>query len=311
MANKFKCRDCRHSFMLNAGSDLVCPKCKSDNIEPLKGSNVVWKLLLFVVMAVVGFFATEVLVFKSEEVVTIPVQSPKVVSFDDESEDDVTISDNDASIAEVQEEEPQDLPVVVEELLPIDNAVFTVSNKTLNQNGFSFNVYCENIPVDYQVEQYMLFLNENDAEPVLIAEANGKFSSDKYFAPDGKYFIKATFINGNCTTLKSIDGIVKPEEKKEEVKPSRMEQSELQSKIDASVLERNGNSPVNKWYRGVSGDARISTKVKITVSGMEKPFIGVAAMLQHGRAKKLKIKVLSVSYDKNNVIDAFEISTSE
>ena len=309
MANKFKCRDCRHSFMLNAGSDLVCPKCKSDNIEPLKGSNVVWKLLLFVVMAVVGFFATEILVFKSEEIAIKPVQPQEITSFDDELEEPVK-PDYDAPVAEL-EEEPKDLPVVVEELLPIDNAVFSVSNKTLNQSGFSFIACCENIPVDYQIEQYMLFLNENDAEPVLRAEANGKFSSDKYFAPDGKYFIKATFINGNCTTLKSIDGIVKPEEKKEEVQPSRMEQSELQSKIDASVLERNGNSPVNKWYRGVSGDARISTKVKITVSGMEKPFIGVAAMLQHGRAKKLKIKVLSVSYDKNNVIDAFEISTSE
>ena len=305
MANKFKCRDCRHSFLLNAGSDLVCPKCKSDNIEPLKGSSLVWKLLLFVVMAAVGFFATDTFVVKPGK--AVPAAPAQQMVYEDEPEATVEYQQS----VSYHEEEPQDLPVVVEELLPIDSAVFVVSNKALNQDGFSFIVSCENIPVDYQVEQYMLFLNENDTEPVLVAEANGKFSSDKYFAENGKYFIKAIFINNNSTTLKTIDGIVKPADKKEEVKPSRMEMSELESKINASIAEKNGGSPVNKWYKGVGGDARVSTRVTITANGMEKPFTSVDAMIRHGRTKKLKVKVLSVSYNGNNVIDAFEISMSE
>ncbi len=305
MANKFKCRDCRHSFLLNAGSDLVCPKCKSDNIEPLKGSSLVWKLLLFVVMAAVGFFVTDTFVVKQGKAVSAVAPAQQTV-YEDEPE--TTEYQQQVSY---HEEEPQDLPVVVEELLPIDSAVFVVSNKALNQDGFSFIVSCEHIPVDYQVEQYMLFLNANDAAPVLVAEANGKFSSDKYFAEDGKYFIKAIFINNNSTTLKTIDGIVKPADKKEEVKPSRMEMSELESKINASIAEKNGGSPVNKWYKGVGGDARVSTRVTITANGMEKPFTSVDAMIRHGRTKKLKVKVLSVSYNSNNVIDAFEISMSE
>lgn len=305
MANKFKCRDCRHSFLLNAGSDLVCPKCKSDNIEPLKGSSLVWKLLLFVVMAAVGFFATDTFVVKPGK--AVPAAPAQQMVYEDEPEATVEYQQS----VSYHEEEPQDLPVVVEELLPIDSAVFVVSNKALNQDGFSFIVSCENIPVDYQVEQYMLFLNENDTEPVLVAEANGKFSSDKYFAENGKYFIKAIFINNNSTTLKTIDGIVKPADKKEEVKPSRMEMSELESKINASIADKNGGSPVNKWYKGVGGDARVSTRVTITANGMEKPFTSVDAMIRHGRTKKVKVKVLSVSYNSNNVIDAFEISMSE
>ena len=315
MANKFKCKDCRHSFSLNTGSEAICPKCKSDNIEPANGSNIVWKLLLFVVMAVVGYFTTDTIVAGSEDTIveqkkplvekTVAVESP----IDDEDFVEEEFIDDFSEPVPLPEAKP-------EPVLPIDTAVFVISNKTLKPEGFSFVVQCQKIPADYKVEKYMLFLGESDAEPTLVADATGLFSSDKYFANDGKYFVKALFVNNNTTTLKPIDGIVKPEVQVKETKPTKMEKEELQSKIDKSVSS--AGASVNAWFKPVGGDRRVLPKSKITLrkanscKSIENDlvFTDIQKMINYGKSQKVKINVVSVSYNGNNVIDAFEISTS-
>lgn len=316
MARKFKCKDCRHSFQLNNGEDEICPKCKSDNILPVgNGMSILGKLLLFLVMATVGYFATDIILKNNNDkkLVAVNVSADEISSDVDTETGKEPVSDDLLSSGGVQ----TDMTIVEEPMEPIDSAEFNLTNITLKQNGFSFIVQCEKIPVDYQIEQYRLFLSEDDEAPKLVAEANGVFSSDTYFSEDGKYFVQAVFINNNTTTRKPIEGIVKPVSQKEETKPVKMEMSELQSKIDKSVAERNGGSPVNKWYKPQGGDSRVSKKVRISLSsannvkGEDKQFVGVQPMIKYGQSQKVGIRVLSVSYNSDSVIDAFEIATTK
>jgi len=305
MARKFKCKDCRHSFQLNNGEDEICPKCKSDNILPVgNGMSILGKLLLFLVMATVGYFATDIILKNNNDnkLVAVNVSADEVSSDVDTETGKEPVSEDILSSGGVQ----TDMTIVEEPKEPIDSAEFTISNITLKQDGFSFFVQCGKIPVDYQVEQYQLFLNENDAEPMLTAEANGEFKSSKYLANDGKYYIKAIFINNNTTTLKPIEGIVKPATPAEVVKPKRMEKDELQKLINESVANRSVPK-LNEWYKGK--DKRI--KKSTTVTCPEVKFADLAAMVRYGYTKKVKIEVLSVSYDNNEVIDAIEIAISK
>lgn len=303
MARKFKCKDCRHSFELNKGDEETCPKCKSDNIQPSSGvMPVIGKFVLFVAMAAVGYFATDIVLNSGNDKELVVVNVPE-----DESSSGVDITDNSVSETLLAADSVQTEIVAVEETLePIDSAIFTLSNVTLKQDGFSFFVQCEKIPVDYQVEQYKLFLKEDDTTPVLVAEASGEFKSDKYLVEEGKYFVQAIFINNNVTTLKPIEGIVKPATPAEAVKPKRMEKSELQKLINDAVANRN-NQSLHQWYKGK--DKRI--KQSATVACQDVKLTGLAAMVRHGYTKKVKIEVLSVSYDSNNVIDAIEVAISK
>ena len=313
MANKFKCKDCRHSFVLSNENEAVCPKCKSDNIKPQSNTiSIIAKFILFIIMAAIGYFTTDFILKKdNKELVqdNIPEIEETVIEKNTIEEVTVMADDSTASVSEQSAETIIEIP-----LEPIDNAVFTISDMILKQEGFSFIVKCGNIPNDYLVDQYRLFLNEDDTEPFIVAEANGQFISDKYAAENGRYFVQALFINNNHTTLEPIEGIIKPATPAKEVKPTRMEKSELQSKIDKSIANTNGGHADNQWYKG--RDKRISNKVKITlraennVDQKEQTFTGSQAMLKHAQAKKVKITVLSVSYD-NDVIDAFEIATSK
>lgn len=305
MARKFKCKDCRHSFQLNNGEDEICPKCKSDNILPVgNGMSILGKLLLFLVMATVGYFATDIILKNNNDnkLVAVNVSADEISSDVDTETGKEPVSEDILSSGGVQ----TDMTIVEEPKEPIDSAEFTISNITLKQDGFSFFVQCGKIPVDYQVEQYQLFLNENDAEPMLTAEANGEFKSSKYLANDGKYYVKAIFINNNTTTLKPIEGIVKPATPAEVVKPKRMEKDELQRLINESVANRSVPK-LNEWYKGK--DKRI--KQSTTVTCQEVKLADLAAMVRYGYTKKVKIEVLSVSYDNNEVIDAIEIAISK
>ena len=305
MARKFKCKDCRHSFQLNNGEDEICPKCKSDNILPVGNGMSIWgKLLLFLVMATVGYFATDIILKNNNDkkLVAVNVSADEISSDVDTDTGKEPVSDDLLSLGGVQ----TDVTIVEEPKEPIDSAEFTISNITLKQDGFSFFVQCGKIPVDYQVEQYQLFINENDAEPMLTAEANGEFKSSKYLANDGKYYIKAIFINNNTTTLKPIEGIVKPATPAEVVKPKRMEKDELQKLINESVANRSVPK-LNEWYKGK--DKRI--KKSTTVTCQEVKLADLAAMVRYGYTKIVMIEVLSVSFDNNDVIDAIEIAISK
>ena len=304
MARKFKCKDCRHSFQLNNGEDEICPKCKSDNILPVgNGMSILGKLLLFLVMATVGYFATDIILKNNNDkkLVAVNVSADEISSDVDTDTGKEPVSDDLLSSGGVQ----TDVTIVDEPMEPIDSAEFTISNITLKQDGFSFFVQCGKIPVDYQVEQYQLFLNENDAEPMLTAEANGEFKSSKYLANDGKYYVKAIFINNNTTTLKPIEGIVKPATPAEVVKPKRMEKDELQKLINESVANR-GVKELHEWYKGKDKRIKQSTTVRC-----QEVKLDLAAMVRRGYTTKEKIEVLSVSYDNNEVIDSIEIAISK
>ena len=149
-------------------------------------------------------------------------------------------------------------------------------------------------------------------ENINIVATSSFYESEPWEMNSENWFVNA--IVQISTTLEPIEGIIKPATPAKEVKPTRMEQSELQSKIDKSIANTNGGHADNQWYKG--RDKRISNKVKITlraennVDQKEQTFTGSQAMLKHAQAKKVKITVLSVSYN-NDVIDAFEIATSK
>lgn len=308
MARKFKCKDCRHSFQLNNGEDEICPKCKSDNILPVgNGMSILGKLLLFLVMATVGYFATDIILKNNND--NKLVAADEISSDVDTETNKESVSEDILSSGEVQ----TDMTIVDEPMEPIDSAEFTISNITLKQDGFSFFVQCGKIPVDYQVEQYQLFLNEKDVEPMLTADANGEFKSSKYLADDGKYYVKAIFINNNTTTLKPIEGIVKPATPAEVVKPKRMEKDELESKLNEAINAPRGSN-FGQWYKN-NGDKRIKgPKAKIAIHGDATVIEGVHNLVSKARTasvyKNKKVKVTDVTYS-DNIITAFEVSFIE
>lgn len=293
--------------MLSNENEELCPKCKSENIEPQGGAkSIIGKFALFIVMASVGFFTTDIILKKDNT----PLAVDKEVTVDEVTDKVPVLTDNTETEGVTTIEE-----IIMEPTLePIDSAVFTLANMTLKQDGFSFIVQCKNIPVDYQVELYKLYLNENDTEPFMVAEANGQFSNNNYVSKSGKYYVQATFMNKNHTTLKPIEGIKRPETPTEELKIKKMEEHELEAKINKSVEIRTGGDPANQWYKKNKGDKRIYYKSNITVKANNsvenenrtweslEQFIGDIRMMG-----EIKVKVISVSHNKDNIIDAFEI----
>lgn len=301
MANKFKCKDCRHSFSLNAGSESICPKCKSDNIEPVKGSKFVWKLLLFIVMAVVGFCATDVLVLGKSSVgfgenIVAESDSTNNVSEGAETSTPAPVEVEGAEKSVDDNETPKQMEPI--------NAEFNVYEKNLAENGFTFSVA---VLADYEseVNYYELYLKEDDENPVLTS-TDGTFKSNEYYAADGKYFIQAFYKNGNSTLVKSIDGFVKPA-KDEPKQIAKLEMSELQSKIDKSFKNRNDR----KWYASVGkgGDKRLADKVTVKNITNGVTYTSIAAMFAKCWVCADKINVESVTYDEaNGRLNAFTIS---
>lgn len=306
MANKFKCKDCRHSFSLNAGSESICPKCKSDNIEPVKGSKFIWKLLLFIVMAVVGFCATDVLVLGKSGVglgkdVTAGAVSTNNVSAGAEASTKAPVA---VEGTEISVDEPA--PAVNETPKPMEpiNAEFNVYEKNLAENGFTFSVA---VLADYEseVDYYELYLKEDDENPVLTS-TDGTFKSNEYYTADGKYFIQAFYENGNSTLVKSIDGFVKPA-KDEPKQIAKLEMSELQSKIDKSFKNRGDR----KWYASVGkgGDKRLADKITVKNTTNGKTYTSIAAMFADCWICAKKINVESVTYDEaSSRLNAITIS---
>ena len=314
MAMKFKCKDCRHSFELKNGDEEVCPNCKSDNIQPAgTAMSIIGKFSLFLGMAAVGYFVTT-LVLDTQDEKKIPGGQ---IAEEKELPHKTGLLDN-----VVADAENTDTITSVEPLEPIDSAEFTVSALILNQNNFSFAVQCMRIPADYQVEEYRLFLKESDTEPVITAKSDGKFSSDKYIAKDGRYYIQAVFNNNNTTTRKPIEGVVKPASPAEVVKPKKMEMNELQTLIDGSLAagfnNKNGKEDPDTWLKPKSRDKRVNSNAKIVLhiksddSGNapeEKKLTGASSLIKEAKMKHYKkLTVLSVQYnDATNVIDSFEV----
>ena len=295
MANKFKCKDCRHSFSLNAGSESICPKCKSDNIEPQRSSNVVLKLLLFVVMAAVGFFVTDILIVKpkSADIAKNIVAENKDKQNNDFSENKTTASlpysDSESTTEEIYEEEPIEEP---EPLVPFE-ASFSVLDKNLTESGFTFKVVV-NADYDSAIKQFELYTVENDTVLVLTS-TDGKFNGDKYYAATGQYYIKAIYEDGNYAYSSGIDGIVKP--LKEEPKTvTKIGIDELQSKIDNSFNNRSDR----RWYAKASrgGDKRLDDDVIVNNITNGKTYPSIANMFQRCWIIAKKINVESVTYDE-------------
>lgn len=305
MANKFKCKDCRHSFSLNAGSESICPKCKSDNIEPVKGSKFVWKLLLFIVMAVVGFCATDVLVLGKSSVGLGKNIAAESVSTNNVSEGAEASTKAPVEVEGAEISVDESASAVNETPKPMEpiNAEFNVYEKNLAENGFTFSVA---VLAEYEseVDYYELYLKEDDENPVLTS-TDGTFNSNEYYAADGKYFIQAFYKNGNSTLVKSIDGFVKPA-KDEPKQIAKLEMSELQSKIDKSLKNRGGK----KWYAsGKDGDKRLADKVTVKNITDSVTYTSISEMFSDCWFCAKKINVESVTYDEaNGRLNAITIS---
>ena len=295
MANKFKCKDCRFSFSLNTGSEEICPKCKSDNIEPVNSPKLVWKLLLFVVMAAVGYFVTnifvgglqpQVITVGTTDVAEIEIPLPPVADGGGET----------AVVDEPVEE--------IEPLLPFE-ANFGVFEKNLSENGFAFKVVV-NADYDSDIRQYELYTMDDDTVLVLTS-VDGKFNSDKYYATDGRYFIKVIYKDGNYAYSAGIEGIVKPE--KEEPKTiAKMDIAELQSKIDKSLKNRT----YIKWFASVvkGGDKRLDDKVTVINTTNGVTYTSIADMYCDCWYDVDKINVEDVTYNETTGrLNSITIST--
>lgn len=317
MANKFKCLDCRHSFLLNDGSEHLCPKCKSENIKPQTSgaANIFGKFLIFAVMFAVGYFVTPLVYTNPKSEGTSEDKNTKKVVVDsnvveyvedgsgdkavvrtDDGMDNPSVSpeNNDTDDAKNKEPEP---------LLPID-AEFSVFEKKLAENGFTFSISVL-AQYDSNVKQYELYLNENDNSP-LLTSLDGTFKCDEYYTADGNYFVKAVYENGNSTLLKSIGAFVKPVN---EPKPfARMEKDELQNKIDKYCNSRSGSD--RKWFAhpNKGGDKRLADKVIVKNNTNGDTYPNISKMFSECLMITKKINVEDVSYDDEGRLNSITIN---
>ena len=249
---------------------------------------MVWKLLLSVVMAVIGFFVTNSVVGED--------QTPSVATDIDiiaETSDVATENDVTPSTPEDKVSTNVTVKVVEQEPLQPFEASFSVLEKDLTENGFAFKVVV-NADYDYDVRQFELYTMDNDTVLVLTS-TNGRFNSNKYYAKDGRYYIKAIYEDGNYAYSANINDIVKPA--KEEPKTvAKMEIAELQKKIDKSFENRSDR----KWYASVvkGGDKRLDDKVTVINTTNGKTYTSIAQMYQNCWMSATKINVEDVTYNE-------------
>lgn len=194
----FKCANCKHEFYAQETLDLVCPSCKSENIDEAKGNNksgVILRSLVFVAAVAVGYFVAPILMGNEE-----PKQSDtkKVI----------------LTSSQTGKDNPLIQPAVIDSIEPAEEAVpknveiTTSFDKVVNMNDsyiYSFDAHCN---LDGQ-EELVYELLDADVDSVIMQTHDGKFQNIKP-SETGMYRFRVRVEKyGQTSDPKAVTGFVK------------------------------------------------------------------------------------------------------
>ena len=262
--------------------------------------NILLKITAFIISAVVGFFATDIIVdniHPKQETKVAENASENIPDSDAATDTTQGISDTIPNEADMQTAKADIVtkPIVL-------NLGFDVTNKKLNSDKFDFNVNCNNLTEGLTIKNYYLYSKDDTVVPIKRAEADGIFKNVEYKSADGTYLLCAVTSENRLSTLKEIGGFTKPVVVK---KIEKMPKEELQKLVDNISAE-------GKWYRNGGHDQiarNVEIKVKDLANKREFTRIGFSALRVDINSTKKKfpnatVTVLDVKYDNSNKINS-------
>lgn len=284
MIRKFKCIACGKKFDADDKDTIVCPKCHSDNVKPVK-PNFLKPIGLAVVLLVsvgAGMFVTKQC--KSQD-----VPDPTPVS---------CCSDCDTCRCN---------PCRCDSVIPIDPILSgKIEIRQENQpvydkatKSYSLNVIAKNVPAGAKVKYELCqeYDPMNHIKKVLMTSDDGRFEN----VPPSKnecctYYVVVTAFGSDGQVLSSRDHEV---EGFEEVKPvsERITKAQLQSMINRRDVALQG------------GNHTISNNVMILVKGngsRPETFQDVYNNLEFGIWRS--VSVTGVDYDSDNRVNKVVLS---
>ena len=279
MIKKFKCIACGKKFDADDKDAIVCPKCHSDNVTPVKPNYLkpIALVLVLLVSVGTGMFVTKQC--KSIE------QTSGIVE-PDVRNDEI----GDTAIIE------HDIDPELLKTIEIQNTLPVYDKKT---KSYSLNVTAKNIPAEAKViyELCQDYDPKNHIKKVLMTSDDGRFEN----VPASKnecstYFVVVTTLGSDGQVLSSRDHEIGGFE---EVKPvsNRITKAQLQSMINRRDIALQG------------GNHTISNNVVILVRGDgSKPdtFQDVFNNLSFGIWQS--VSVMSVDYDTEGRINKVVLS---
>ena len=278
----FKCHDCGQQFYVTGDEleDVVCRNCQSDNVTPVNNTTMWLKILTFVAIAVVGC-GTALFFMKGEK-------------------------------------EVRDVPDSIEELKEILK-IAQISHSDFTDHGnntYSFVAKCEFEGKEKTNYKYEYVLMDNNGK-VLKTSTDGKFSN-LGGTESGSYFYNVVISNKDAkveTPTMEVIGFEKvpvlsgksPDNKIEEVSTPKLQilaNPWTKEELEEKILDSQASIDKNRHF--------ISRSVKITYTNIrenegEGPtnLTDIEGRLEFGLWES--VKVTNISYNKQNVIIAFEL----
>ena len=278
MIRKFECNNCKCRFEADDERQVLCPECKSENVEyaHFHIPSIVWKIIgVVLALTILGIIVSLIDWKQSEE--------PGEIA-----------TNNKDSLAIVR-----DTTFIKETGLSLP-PVINVGDLTYEKQGYRFEVTVDNPPM---AKYYFAIVDPYDKNKIVAKSENGSFKDIPYSTADGGVFEVSLFDSSSDTLICSIEktGFIK-----QQAVEKKMSVSELQNKInnrDSSLMGVGENDYLNPNYElklvGLSSDAvNVPTTLGEVFDKLENDIWE-------------SVKVNSLEYDEMNRIKKIALSIKE
>lgn len=289
MVRKFECWDCHKVFEADDKKDVLCPNCKSDNVDYVSRHISFTKITLSVIAIVVIGFGIDYMIKNGHD------------SKDDVNGSNIDTETNYTDSADIESEKVINSTYEEETGLKIPPFISLIGEKKLNDNEtYSFKVKVDHAPN----VSYVIMLTEKMGGAIVAKSEDGSFTDvPPSKAEGGIYLIQ--IVDKKADTLLStpqpMDGffpIVKVNHK--------LSVEDLQKLIDSQDMSLIGNgetpyiAPVYTIkYKGLSNeDSHPATLADV----LEKLYVTCVWS---------RAKVESLEYDENNHISCITLKITK
>lgn len=276
MTRKFVCNDCKCRFEDDDSKEVLCPKCKSENVEyaTFHVPSKVW-IYLCIVFAILALgFVLSKIDWKQAEAQRASIEEKDSVA---SGRDETYISETGLS-----------LPPTI-----------NVGHLTFEEKGYNFEVTVENPPAT----QFYFAILDSHSKTIVAKSENGTFKDVPYSNADGGVYEVSLYDTSSDTLICSIEktGFIK-----QQAVTRKMTDGELQNKIDIrdpSLMGVGENDYLNPDYElkfvGLPTDAvNIPTTLGEVFDKLENEIWE-------------SVKVNSLGYDDMNRISKIVLSVKE